>query len=58
MTESHRSPSTILFNTVLPGLGAALILGAPILLAVLVAAVVSVAVAAIFASPARARAAH
>jgi hypothetical protein len=58
MTESHRSPTTVLFNTVLPGLGAALVLGAPILLALLVAAVVSVAVAAILASPTRARAAH
>ena len=58
MTESHRSSTTVLFNTVLPGLGAALILGAPILLAVLVAAVASVAVAAILASPARVRAAH
>ena len=33
MTESHRSPSTVLWNTVLPGLGVALVLGAPMLLA-------------------------
>ena len=42
MTESHRSPSTLLWNTVLPGLGVALVLGAPVLLALVVAAVVSV----------------
>lgn len=53
MTESHRSRSTVLWNTVLPGLGAALLLGAPILLALLAAAVLSVAVTAILASPAR-----
>ena len=58
MTESHRSPSTVLWNTVLPGLGAALVLGAPILLALLVAVGFSVAVTAIFASPVRARSAH
>jgi hypothetical protein len=57
MTESHRSPSTVLWNTVLPGLGVALVLGAPILLALLTAAVVSVAVTAILASPARSLAA-
>jgi hypothetical protein len=53
MTESHRSPSTVLFNTVLPGLGVALVLGAPILLALLVAAVLAIAITAIVASPAR-----
>ena len=53
MTDSRRSPSTVLWNTVLPGLGAALLLGAPILLALVVAAVLSVAVMAILASPAR-----
>jgi hypothetical protein len=54
MTESRRSPSTVLFNTVLPGLGVALVLGAPILLALLVAAVLSVAIAAAAGAPARA----
>jgi hypothetical protein len=53
MTESHRSPSTVLWNTVLPGLGVALVLGAPVLLALVVAAVVSVLITAA-ASPLRA----
>jgi len=41
MTKPDRSPSTVLWNTVLPGLGLALVLGAPVLLAVVLAAVVS-----------------
>ena len=53
MTESHRSPSTVLWNTVLPGLGVALVLGVPVLLALLIAAVVSVLIVAA-ASPVRA----
>jgi hypothetical protein len=53
MTESRRSPSTVLWNTVLPGLGVALVLGAPVLLALVVAAVVSVLITAA-ASPLRA----
>ena len=52
MTQSHRSPSTVLWNTVLPGLGVALVLGAPVLLALVVAAVVSALVMAV-ASPVR-----
>jgi hypothetical protein len=53
MTQSHRSPSTVLWNTVLPGLGVALVLGAPVLLALVVAAVASVLVV-LVASPVRA----
>jgi hypothetical protein len=54
MTEPHRSPSTILWNTVLPGLGVALLLGTPMALALAVAAAVAIVIAAVLASPARA----
>jgi hypothetical protein len=53
MSKPDRSPSPVLWNTVLPGLGLALLLGAPVLLALVVAAVVSVLVVAV-ASPVRA----
>ena len=53
MSKSDRSHSTVLWNTVLPGLGVALVLGAPVLLALVIAAVVAVLVIAV-ASPVRA----
>ena len=53
MSESRRSPSTVIWNTVLPGLGVALLLGAPVLLALVIAAVAASAIAAVMASPSR-----
>jgi len=61
MTDSHRdrrtgrpgrtAASVVVWNTVVPGLAVALLLGAPVLLALLVAAVLSLAIAAVVAPP-------